>query len=204
MLPMNLLILSEPKWVEVCDSRWSLWLVLVPCGLGAVVFLVHCGIECLSLCLAHRCFRAPPQVSRGAHEMLSPCENSMRCVLWASFVLCGPREFLTAWPITGLTSFLLGSAVCRCAMSTRSSSLAWHMGTCYACSALLLLCEAEARKLLARHHGSHVVPVVCSFGPRTPTGDVEHVVWWKLGVAYSVQTVLKVSTASDSCSCESG
>ena len=24
MLPMNLLILSEPKWVEVCDSRWSL------------------------------------------------------------------------------------------------------------------------------------------------------------------------------------
>ena len=40
MLPTNLLILSEPKWVEVCDSRWSLWLVLVPCGHGAVVFLV--------------------------------------------------------------------------------------------------------------------------------------------------------------------
>ena len=36
MLPTNLLILSEPKWVEVCDSRWSLLLVLVPCGHGAV------------------------------------------------------------------------------------------------------------------------------------------------------------------------
>ena len=24
MLPVNLLILSEPKWVDVCDSRWSL------------------------------------------------------------------------------------------------------------------------------------------------------------------------------------
>ena len=36
MLPMNLLIPSELKLVEVCESRWSLWLVLVPCGHGVV------------------------------------------------------------------------------------------------------------------------------------------------------------------------
>ena len=62
MLPVNLLILSEPKWVDVCDSRWSLCLVLVSWCHDAVVFLVHSGIRCLSLCLALSCCRSPSQV----------------------------------------------------------------------------------------------------------------------------------------------
>ena len=126
MLPMNLLIPSEPKWVEVCESRWSLWLVLVPCGHGAVVFLVHSGIGCLSLCLAHRCCRAPPQVSRGAHGMLSLVRTALRCVLRAWFALVDPGSLDSVARYR--TDFvLLGSAVCRCAMSTCGSSLAWHM-----------------------------------------------------------------------------
>ena len=92
MLPVNLLILSEPKWVDVCDSRSSLCLVLVPWCHGAVVFLVHSGIGCLSPCLAHRCCRSPSQVSRGAHENAVPCENSMAMRIVGLVVLCAPRE----------------------------------------------------------------------------------------------------------------
>ena len=82
---------------------WCLCLSLVVTAL--FVFLVHSGTGCLSCCLAHRCCRALPQVSRGAHEMLSFVSTALRCVSWARFVLCGPLEFLAAWPVTGLTSF---------------------------------------------------------------------------------------------------
>ena len=44
MLPVNLLILSEPNWLDVCDSRLSLCLVLVSSCHVAVVFLFHGGI----------------------------------------------------------------------------------------------------------------------------------------------------------------
>ena len=54
-------------------------------------------------------------------------------------VLCGPRELDSVARYQ--TDFvLLGSAVCRCAMSPRDSSLAWHMRTCYAC-----MCEVSIR-----------------------------------------------------------
>ena len=118
MLPVNLLMLSEPKWVDVCDSRWSLCLVPVPWCHGAGVFLVHSGIGCLFLCLAHRCCRSPSQVSRGAHAMLSLVRTAWRCVLWAWLFFCGPRELDSVARYR--TDFvLLGSAVCRCAMSTK-------------------------------------------------------------------------------------
>ena len=53
--------------------------------------------------------------------------------------------------------------------SKRHSSPAWHRRErAKRASAKKLLREAEARKLLARHHGSHAMPDVYRFGPRTP------------------------------------
>ena len=74
---------------------WCLSLVVT----ALFVFLVHSGTGCLSRCLAHRFCRAPPQVSRGAHEMLSLVRTALRCVLWAWFVLCGPWEFRQRGPL---------------------------------------------------------------------------------------------------------
>ena len=67
---------------------------------------------------------------------------------------------------SGLTS------LCRTPLhraSKRQSSPAWHRRErAKRASAKKLLREAKARKLLARHHGSHIMPDVYRFGPKTP------------------------------------
>ena len=85
------------------------------CPDGAGVFLVHSGIGCLFLCLAHRCCRSSSQVSRGAHAMLSLVRTAWRCVLWAWLFFCDPRE-LDSVAATGLTSFcsVLQYATAQC------------------------------------------------------------------------------------------
>ena len=65
----------------------------------------------------------------------------------------------------------------------------------------------ERPKLGSFCHGTTVLTaylVSTVFGPRTPM--VTWSTWdgWKLGDAYSLQTVCYVSTVSDSCSCEGG
>ena len=70
------------------------------------------------------------RISRGAHEMLSLVRTAWRREMWVWLLFMAPGSW-TALPVTGLTSNC--SAVRRCAMSPRVSSLAWHMRSCYAC-----------------------------------------------------------------------
>ena len=136
------------------------------------------GIGCLSLCLAHRCCRALPQVSHGAHGTLSLVRTALRCV----GLVC------SSWPqgvfgsVVYQTDFvLLGSAACRCAMSTRSSSLAWHMRTCYACKCVETILRGRSSEASATAPRFSRHTWCLQSWSKNPTGDLEHVVWMDIG-----------------------
>ena len=77
---------------------------------------------------------------------------------------CEPTELDRYY--SGLTSIRRTSLH---SASKRQSSPAWHRRErAKRSSAKKLLREAKARKLLARHHGSHIMPDVYRFGPKTP------------------------------------
>ena len=121
MLSTNLLILSEPKWVEVCDSRWFLWLVLVPCGHGAFVFLVSVvSGACLYVWLTG----AAGLLHRSVMVPMVRCPLQ-HCVAWDLVCSLWPREFLAAW-FTRLTSScsVLQYAAAKCPQEFFISGLA--------------------------------------------------------------------------------